>query len=79
MEEPAEKLVSKRGVVIDLILSGAWFAFFSVALRDYVPSYTEPYVTFFALSTAGCLTGIFWLVISMFRVVRTDERIRNRE
>lgn len=79
MTEPTQKLVSKRGMFIDLILSGAWFAFFSVALRDYVPSYTEPYVTFFALSTAGCLTGIFWLVISMFRVVLADERIRNQE
>lgn len=79
MTEPTQRLVSKRGMVIDLILSGAWFAFFSVALKDYVPSYTEPYVTFFALSTAGCLTGIFWLVISMFRVVLADERIRNQK
>lgn len=76
MEKPTEELVSKRGIVIDLILSGAWFAFFSLALRNYVPSYTEPYVTFFALSTAGCLTGIFWLAISMFRVVLADERSR---
>ncbi len=79
MSDPAKGLFSKKGLTIDLILAAIWFAFFAVTLRENVPSYTEPYVTFFAVSTAGCLTGIFWLCLSMFRVVRTDQRLREKE
>ncbi len=79
MPEGENKLISRKGALVDLVLSGLWFAFFAVALRDYVPSYQEPFVTFFAVSTAGCMTGIFWLAISMFRVVLVDERRKERE
>lgn len=79
MPEGENKLISRKGAIVDLVLSGVWFAFFAVALRDYVPSYKEPFVTFFAVSTAGCMTGIFWLVISMFRVVLVDQERKERE
>ena len=79
MSEGEKKLISRKSALIDLVLSGIWFAFFAVVLRDYVPSYKEPFVTFFAVSTAGCLTGIFWLVISMFRVVLVDQKRKERE
>ena len=79
MRDLAKGLFSKKGLAIDFVLAVLWFAFFAVTLRENVPSYKEPYVTFFAVSTAGCLTGIFWLSISMFRVVRTDQRLREKD
>lgn len=74
-----QKLVTRNGVVIDLILTAIIFCFLSWILRPYVPAQTEVYTNVFAVFTASCLTGLFWLVLQMFRVVYTDMRIRNRD
>ena len=78
-DDNTQKLVTRNGVVIDLILTTIIFCFLSWILRPYVPAQTEVYTNVFAVFTASCLTGLFWLVLQMFRVVYTDMRIRDRD
>lgn len=74
-----KKLVTRKGLIIDVILTGVWFAYFTYFLRDYVPAQTETYRLIFAAFTSSCLSGVFWLTISMFRMVQADQRLRNQE
>lgn len=78
-DDKSHKLVTRNGVVIDLILTAIIFSFLSWILRPYVPAQTEVYTNVFAVFTASCLSGLFWLVLQMFRVVYTDMQIRNRD
>ena len=79
MEKSEEKLVSRKGLVFDLVITVIWFVFFAVILQPYVPAQTELYRTVFAIFTSACLTGVFWLAINMFRVVRVDQTRRNND
>jgi len=79
MDAKSEKLVSTKGAVVDLILTIAVFIFFTFVVRPYVPAQTEFYRVLFSLYTAACLAGVFWMAISMFRVVRVDYFRRSRE
>jgi hypothetical protein len=79
MDEKSEKLTTPTGAVVDLVLTIAVFIFFSIVIRPHVPAQTEFYVIFFSLYTAFCLAGVFWMAISMFRVVRVDYSRRSRE
>ena len=79
MSNSDPKLVSTKGVIIDLALALVFFACFAIYLRPYVPSYKEPFVTVFATATAVCLSSVFWLGLNMFRVVLADQRKRARE
>ncbi len=76
MEETPKKLISKKGMAIDLVVTVLWFAFFSVALRPYVPAQTETFRAVIAVITAASITGVFYLAINMFRVVRVDQKNR---
>ena len=78
MEKPPTpiKLLSKKGMIFNLVLAGLWFAFFSVILRPYVPAQTETYQVIIAIFTSACLTGVFWMAISMFSVVLADQKNR---
>ncbi len=76
MDNPTEKLVSPKGQVLNLLLTAIWFAFFAFILRPYVPSQSETYQWAIAIFTSFCLTGVFWLAISMFQVVMVDQMRR---
>ena len=73
-----QKLITKKGIVIDLIITTIVFCFLAWILRPYVPAQTEVYTNIFAIFTASCLAGLFWFVLQMFRVVFTDMQLRNR-
>ncbi len=79
VDKPEEKLISRKGLLFDLVITAIWFATLSVILRPYVPAQTEIYRVVIAIITASCLTGVFWLAISMFRVVRVDQSRRNND
>ena len=70
------KLVSRKGLIIDLVLAAIWFVFFAFILRPYVPAQSETTQIAIAIFTSACLTGVFWLALSMFRVVRVDQMQR---
>ncbi len=71
-DKATEKLVSRKGLIIDLVLAAMWFVFFAFILRPHVPAQSETYQIVIAIFTSSCLTGVFWIALSMFRVVRVD-------
>ncbi len=76
MDKATGKLVSRTGLIIDLVLAAIWFVFFAYILRPYVPDPSETIQLVIAIVTSSCLTGVFWLALSMFRVVRVDQKQR---
>jgi len=79
MDNPDKPLISRRRAAFNLVLTILWFAFFSWALRGFVPARTEPNITIFAVLTASCLTGVFWLALNMFSTVLVDQRRRRNQ
>ena len=72
-------LVSKTGIVVDLILSIAFFAFMFWVLMPHVPSYDPNAVYIVAGMTSFCMTGVFWIAANMFRVTLVDYQRRQAE
>jgi hypothetical protein len=73
------KLTSPLGLVIDAILVGSFFAFLFTLLKSHVPSSDPMMIFIWAGLTAGCMSGVFWLAIQMFRVVLTAQRLANKQ
>ena len=72
-------LVSKTGIVVNLILSIAFFAFMFWVLMPHVPSYDPNAVYIVAGMTSFCMTGVFWIAANMFRVTLVDYQRRQYE
>jgi hypothetical protein len=74
-----QPLVSKTGIVVDLILSIAFFTFMFWVLMPHVPSYDPHAVYIVAGMTSFCMTGVFWIAANMFRVTLVDYQRRQAE
>lgn len=71
-DDKTQPLVSKNGVVVDLILSVLFFLFMREVLVPHVPSQDPTAVFVVSSMTAFCMTGVFWIAANMFRVTRVD-------
>jgi len=72
-EESNDKpLVSKKGIVIDLFLTILFFVYMFFVLKPHVPSEDPIAVTMVAGMTSFCMSGVFWMAASMFRVTLVD-------
>ena len=71
-------LVSKTGIVVDLILSIAFFLFMFWVLMPHVPSYDPKTIYIVAGMTSLCMTGVFWIAANMFRVTLVDYQRKNK-
>lgn len=65
-------LVSKKGIVIDLVLTACFFLFMREVLVPHVPSQDPLAVNIVSSMTAFCMSGVFWLAAGMFRVTLVD-------
>jgi hypothetical protein len=74
-----EKLTSPVGLVVDAILVVGFFAFLFSLLKSHVPSNDPMMVFIWAGLTSGCMSGVFWLAIQMFRVVLTAQRLAKKQ
>lgn len=72
------KLTTPVGMVIDAILVIGFFAFLYTLLESHVPSNDPKMVVLFAVLTAGCMSGVFWLAIQMFRVVLSAQLLAKK-
>tara|TARA_B100002019_G_scaffold200290_1_gene173603 strand:+ start:4614 stop:4865 length:252 start_codon:yes stop_codon:yes gene_type:complete len=72
-----QPLVSKKGLVIDLILTALFFFFMREVLIPHVPSQDPLAVNIVASMTSFCMSGVFWLAAGMFRVTLVDH-LRNQ-
>ena len=72
MSDDQTKLVTRVGILVDLGLTAVFFLFMWVVLGPHVPSDDPSTISWVAAYTSLCLTGVFWLAVSMFRVTLVD-------
>jgi hypothetical protein len=65
-------LISKKGIVIDLLLTLLFFLFMREVLVPHVPSQDPTAINIVSSMTAFCMSGVFWLAAGMFRVTWVD-------
>ena len=73
------KLTSPVSLVVDAILVIGFFLFLFSLVKSHVPSNDPKMVLLWGGLTAGCMSGVFWLAIQMFRVVLTAQRLANKQ
>lgn len=62
-----------RRLIIDLVITGGFWTFMMLVLRNHVPS-TDPFwITVWSCITALCLSGVFFMALQMFRLVLHDK------
>ena len=65
-------LISKKGLIFDLVLTVIFFFFMRDVLIPHVPSQDPTAVNIVASMTSFCMSGVFWLAAGMFRVTLVD-------
>ncbi|MFA6289421.1 MAG: hypothetical protein WC661_18730 [Opitutaceae bacterium] len=77
-QSPEPKLVTPASLLVDLILVGAFFVVMFGLMRSHVFSDDVRIVSAWSGLTAACISGVFWLVIQMFRVVVRAQRAEKK-
>jgi uncharacterized membrane-anchored protein len=74
MSTPEKKPFSIVALVIDLVLTGIAFVIFYSLVNSHVQSNDPKMIMLWGGLTAGCLSGVFWLAMQMFKVVFNFQR-----
>jgi hypothetical protein len=71
------KLITKWGVIVDLALTVAFFAWMTTVLKKHVPwvEAGETAVLAGALLCSACLSGVLWMALNLFRVTLADQML----
>jgi hypothetical protein len=69
MAQSEQKHVTAGTILVDAILSIAFFLFLYSLVSTHVPSSDKTMIMLWGGLCAACMTGVFWLCIQMFRVV----------
>lgn len=69
MAQSEQKNVTPVSLLIDAVLVIGFFAILFSVVKSHVPSNDPKMITLWSGLTAGCMSGVFWLCIQMFRVV----------
>ena len=72
-----QPLVTKKGIVTDLVLSLLFFLFMREVLVPHVPSQDPTAILIVSSMTSFCMTGVFWIAANMLRVTWVDY-LRNK-
>jgi hypothetical protein len=78
-EEEVKPLVSKPGIIFDLVLAIAFFFFMRNVLVPHVPSQDPLAVNIVSSMTSFCMTGVFWIATNMLRVTWVDYSRRQKK
>ncbi|MDX2110510.1 MAG: hypothetical protein SFY80_09755 [Verrucomicrobiota bacterium] len=76
MSQPAESIFTIKSVIINALLTGVVFLFFTYVLRPFVPDERPVIVWLGSGYIAACLSGVFFLAANMFTAVIKDQRRR---
>ena len=81
MDNTKPKLVTKQGAIIDVILTVIFFVAMTNVLKNHVPwvEAGEFAVLLGGAYAAACLSGVFWLALSLFRVTLADQVLQKEE
>ena len=74
MSSSEKKPFNVVSLVIDLVLTGVAFVIFYSLVHSHVPSNDPKMVMLWGGLTAGCMSGVFWLALNMFKVVLKFQR-----
>jgi hypothetical protein len=81
MDNSKPKLVTKQGAIIDVVLTVIFFVAMTNVLKNHVPwvEAGEFAVLLGGAYAAACLSGVFWLALSLFRVTLADQILQKAE
>ncbi len=74
MSSSEKKPFNVVGLVIDLVLTGIAFAIFYWLVHSHVPSTDPAMIKLWGGLTAGCMAGVFWIALNMFKVALKFQR-----
>ncbi|MBL9201594.1 MAG: hypothetical protein JNL39_13880 [Opitutaceae bacterium] len=74
MSQPVTKLVTPVSLLVDAVLTIAFFIGIYTLVAPHVPSNDKKMVMLWGGLCAACMTGVFWLAVQMFRVVLQAQR-----
>ena len=81
-EAQAAKVITKRSLVINGLLTVVWFCFWTWFLRGYVPLEAKPSndtpILLISAFHSASLTGVFWIACGMYSVVWQDHKQRSK-
>lgn len=69
MAQSEPKTITPLRLAVDAVLVIAFFCFLFSVVKSHVPSTDPKMIVLWSALTAGCMSGVFWLCIQMFRVV----------
>ncbi len=81
MDNSKPKLVTKQGAIIDVTLTLIFFVAMTGVLKNHVPwvESGEFAVLLGGAYASACLSGVFWLALSLFRVTLADQVLQKTE
>lgn len=81
MDNTKPNLVTKQGATIDVILTVIFFVAMTNVLKNHVPwvESGEVAVLLGGAYASACLSGVFWLALSLFRVTLADQILQKSE
>lgn len=81
MDNSKPKLVTKQGAIIDITLTLIFFVAMTDVLKNHVPwvEAGEFAVLLGGAYASACLSGVFWLALSLFRVTLADQVLQKVE
>jgi hypothetical protein len=81
MDHSKPKLVTKQGAIIDVTLTIIFFVAMTNVLKNHVPwvEAGEFAVLLGGAYASACLSGVFWLALSLFRVTLADQVLQKVE
>jgi hypothetical protein len=80
MAQPEPKLTTPASLLLDAALVIVFFYGIYKAIAPHVPTNDANMRLLWGMLCAACLTGVFWLVVQMFRVVlRAQRNARSRK
>lgn len=74
MSSSEKKPFNVVGLVIDLVLTAISFVIFYTLVHSHVPSSDPAMIKLWGALTAGCMAGVFWIALNMFKVVLKFQR-----
>ncbi len=69
MAQSEQKHTTPGSLLVDAILTIAFFLFIYTVVAPHVPSTDKKMILLWGGLCAACMTGVFWLCVQMFRVV----------
>lgn len=79
MAQPEQKNVTPVSLLVDAILVLGFFVYMYGVVKVHVPSNDPKMIMLWGALTSACMSGVFWFVIQMFRVVFKAQREMNKK